>query len=199
MAARSIARDHDEKRSQILLAAAKVFATEGYDRSSMTRLAEECGISKANIYHYYPSKEALLFDILDSHLKALRDRIVELDLAGMTAEQQLREVVREIMLAYEGYDYKHRIQMNEMALLPDEQQKHLRDHQRDLVRFLSDIIAHVAPAQFEGDPGKLRSATMAVFGMLNWYFTWAEGAGPAQREDYAGVVSDMVLNGLKGV
>lgn len=199
MAARSIARDHDEKRGQILLAAAKVFATEGYDRSSMTRLAEECGISKANIYHYYPSKEALLYDILDSHLRALRDTVLGLDLAGLTADQQLREVVRAIMLAYEGYDYKHRIQMNEMALLPDDQQRELRGLQRDLVRFLSDILSHIAPDRFEGDAGKLRGATMAVFGMLNWYFTWARGAGAAEREDYAAIVADMVLGGVKQV
>ena len=91
MAARSIARDHDEKRGQILLAAAKVFATEGYDRSSMTRLAEECGISKANIYHYYPSKEALLYDILDSHLRALRDTVLlgcKTNTAGCTENKQ---------------------------------------------------------------------------------------------------------------
>lgn len=197
MAARSIARDHDEKRAQILMAAAKVFATEGYDRSSMTRLAEEVGISKANIYHYYPSKETLLFDILDSHLKALRDGVLSLDLAGLTAEQQLREVVRAIMLAYEGYDYKHRIQMNEMAILPQDQQQVLREYQRDLVRFLSDILDDIAPERFAGDTGKLRAATMAVFGMLNWYFTWARGAGLAEREDYAALVSDMVLGGVK--
>ncbi|MAM61577.1 TetR/AcrR family transcriptional regulator [Maritimibacter sp. UBA3975] len=199
MAARSIARDHDEKRAQILAAAARVFATEGYDRSSMTRLADEVGISKANIYHYYPSKEALLYDILDSHLRSLRDMVLSLDLTGLTAEEQLRAVVRAIMLAYEGYDYKHRIQMNEMALLPDDQQRELRGLQRDLVRFLSDLLTRLAPDRLGGDPAKQRSATMAVFGMLNWYFTWARGAGPADREDYSAVVADMVLGGVKSV
>jgi hypothetical protein len=114
-------------------------------------------------------------------------------------DQQLRAVVREIMLAYEGYDYKHRIQMNEMALLPEEQQKELRDLQRDLVRFVSDIVAHVAPERFEGDAPKLRAATMALFGMLNWYFTWSGKAGPAEREAYATLVCDMTLGGLHAV
>ena len=64
--ARTIAKDHDQKREQILKSAAKVFADQGFDRASMNLLAKECGISKANIYHYYDSKDALLFDLLDS-------------------------------------------------------------------------------------------------------------------------------------
>ncbi|MEY8840231.1 TetR/AcrR family transcriptional regulator, partial [Cribrihabitans sp. XS_ASV171] len=46
--ARTIAKDHDQKRAQILKSAARVFAREGFDRASMTQLARECGISKAN-------------------------------------------------------------------------------------------------------------------------------------------------------
>ncbi|MEP1496455.1 helix-turn-helix domain-containing protein, partial [Pseudophaeobacter sp.] len=65
--ARTIAKDHDEKRAQILKSAAKVFAEAGYDRASMTQLARQCGISKANIYHYYDSKEAVLFGLLDTY------------------------------------------------------------------------------------------------------------------------------------
>ena len=80
--ARSIATDHDDKRLVILKAAARLFADEGYGRASMSALASACGISKANIYHYYSSKEALLFDILDTHLKGLRDRVCGLRFAS---------------------------------------------------------------------------------------------------------------------
>ncbi|MDP7151015.1 MAG: helix-turn-helix domain-containing protein, partial [Paracoccaceae bacterium] len=74
--ARTIAKDHDEKRALIRKAAAKVFAEQGFDRASMSLLAKEAGISKANIYHYYGSKDALLFDLLDTKLAALLRRIL---------------------------------------------------------------------------------------------------------------------------
>ncbi len=60
-----MARDHDEKRAALRKGAADYFAAHGYDRASMTGAAKHCGVSKALIYHYYASKEALLFDILD--------------------------------------------------------------------------------------------------------------------------------------
>jgi len=194
--ARSIARDHDEKRAAILKSAARVFANEGYDRASMTRLAAECGISKANIYHYYTSKDAILFDVLDRYLSDLTDRVTGLDLATVTPHDSLRQVVVEIMLAYEGSDDEHRVQVNGVELLPPDQQKVLKGYQRKIVEYVSEIIANAAPAAFAGDPAKLRQATMALFGMLNWYYMWNPGAGRQARIDYAGLVAEMTLGGI---
>ena len=197
--ARTIAKDHDEKRAQILRTAASVFATEGFDRASMNLLAMECGISKANIYHYYDSKLAILFDILDSYLKDLRDRILRLESAGLTPEQHLVRVVSEILMAYQGADNEHQVQINAMSALPQEQQKLLRLCQRDMVNYVSEVIRANAPEVFASDTGKLRATTMSVFGMLNWYYMWNSGAGTQARDEYAQLVGDLTLRGVKGL
>ncbi|SLN22611.1 putative HTH-type transcriptional regulator YfiR [Falsiruegeria litorea R37] len=194
--ARTIAKDHDQKRAQILKSAARVFAREGFDRASMTQLARECGISKANIYHYYDSKDAILYDILETYLRELRDLICGIELEGLSSEERLHRVVAEILLAYQGVDDEHRVQTSGMSALPEEQQKVLRRYQRDMVEFVSSIIAENAPQQVANDGEKLRSATMSVFGMLNWYYMWNTGAGTKAREDYASVVSNLTLGGL---
>lgn len=197
--ARTIAKDHDQKRNQILKSAARVFARDGYDRASMSILARECGISKANIYHYYDSKDAILFDILDSYLSALRDRVTGIDLGGLGAEDRLRRIVAEILLAYQGADDEHQVQIGAMSALPEDQQRQMRAYQRDMVRFMSDALRAVAPDAFDGDEARLRGATMSVFGMLNWYYMWNSGAGHAAREDYAALVTDLTLGGIRGL
>lgn len=194
--ARTIAKDHDQKRAQILKSAARVFAREGFDRASMTQLARECGISKANIYHYYDSKDAILYDILETYLRELRDLICGIELDGLSSEERLHKVVAEVLLAYQGVDDEHRVQTSGMSALPEEQQKVLRRYQRDMVEFVSSIIAENAPLAIANDGEKLRSATMSVFGMLNWYYMWNTGAGTKAREDYAAVVSNLTLGGL---
>jgi len=194
--ARTIAKDHDQKRAQILKSAARVFAREGFDRASMTQLARECGISKANIYHYYDSKDAILYDILETYLRELRDLICGIDLDGLSSEERLHRVVSEILLAYQGVDDEHRVQTSGMSALPEEQQKVLRRYQRDMVEFVGGIIAENAPQDTAHDVDKLRSATMSVFGMLNWYYMWNTGAGTKAREDYAALVSNLTLGGL---
>ena len=197
--ARTIAKDHDEKRGQILKSAAKVFAEAGYDRASMTQLARECGISKANIYHYYDSKEAVLFGLLDTYLRELRDRVCGVELEGCSAEEKLRRIVSEILLAYQGADHEHQVQISAMGALPEDQQQLLRGYQRELVKIVSGALREVAPEVFGGEAGKLRAATMSVFGMRNWYYMWNSGAGSQARADDARLAADMILNGAKGL
>lgn len=197
--ARTIAKDHDQKRDQILQSAAKIFATEGFDRSSMAQLAKECGISKANIYHYYDSKDAILFDILDSYLSNLRDLILATDVEGLGPEDRLRRVIRDVLRAYQGSDYEHQVQLNALSALPEDQQDRMRAYQRDMVRYLSDCIRTAAPLVFGDDRAKLRAVTMSVFGMLNWYYMWNGGAGPQARDAYATLVADLTLRGLPGI
>ena len=197
--ARTIAKDHDQKRAQILKSAARVFAREGFDRASMTQLARECGISKANIYHYYDSKDAILFDILETYLRELRDLICGLEMDGLSPPEKLHRVVAEILLAYQGVDDEHRVQTSGMSALPEDQQRLLRGYQRDMVNFLSGILSEVAPDVFQGDVAKLRSATMSVFGMLNWYYMWNSGADAQARRDYAALVSNLTLSGVKAL
>ena len=197
--ARTIAKDHDQKRENILKAAARVFANEGFDRASMSMLARDCGISKANIYHYYDSKDAILFDILDSYLSTLRDRIFGVDTAGLSPEDRFRRVVREILNAYQGADHEHQVQISALSALPEDQQAQMRAYQRDMVKFMSNCLRAAAPQAFADDPERLRATTMSVYGMLNWYYMWNSGAGREARENYAQLICDLTLNGVRGM
>ncbi|MEM0948018.1 MAG: TetR/AcrR family transcriptional regulator [Pseudomonadota bacterium] len=196
--ARTIAKDHEEKRAQILRTAAYVFAREGFDRASMNQIAAACGISKANIYHYYAGKEFLLFDLLDGYLRELRDRICVPGEAGQDPKARLRATVAEILRAYQGADDHHKVQIAATSALSEDQQEVLRVYQRDLVRHMSAILADIAPG-LSADKTRLRSVTMSVFGMLNWYYMWNSGAGSKARDAYASLVSDLTLEGLAGI
>ena len=194
--ARTIAKDYDQKRAHILKTAARVFAEEGVARASMNLVARECGISKANIYHYYGSKDALLFDILDIYLSILRGRVCDLELTTLSPADQLRRIIRETLLAYQGMDNQHKIQTEGIALLPDVQQRVLKGYQRDMVDQLSAVLVALAPAAFEADRKKLRATTMSIYGMMNWFYMWNGSADEAARTDYADLVTDLTLGGL---
>ncbi len=197
--ARTIAKDHDQKRQSILSVAASVFAREGIARASMNQVAKSAGISKANIYHYYDSKEALLFDILDSYLSELNDRVSGVDLEGKPPEEQLHLVLREYLLAYEGMDYEHNIQSEGVSLLPEDMQKVLKAYQKDMVTQMSGILDAVSNGKLSADRRLLRELTMSVFGMLNWYYMWHPKATRSDREDYAVTMARFIVAGLPGV
>ncbi|HPE24333.1 TetR/AcrR family transcriptional regulator [Albidovulum sp.] len=197
--ARPVASDHEDKRHAILKTAARIFADEGYGRASMAQVAAACGISKANIYHYYPGKEALLFDILDSHLRELRDRIVGQEFASNDPEQQLRATVAELLVAYEGADAEHAVQLNAIHALPEAMQEVLRGYQRDLVRFVAARLRDIASPALAADRTRLRAITMSVFAMTNWHYQWDAGADQAARHAYADLICDLITGGLHGL
>ncbi|ACL60369.1 TetR/AcrR family transcriptional regulator [Methylobacterium nodulans] len=191
--ARTRASDYDEKRRIILDRSAELFAAHGYDRASMSRIAEACGVSKANLYHYYRDKDEILFDVLRLHLEALRAAVGAADEPGLAAEPRLRRLVGALLEAYRGADARHKVQINDLALLPPDRQEALRAIERDLVRLFADAITGIAP-QLKGTR-LLTPVTMSFFGMVNWHYPWFRETGGLTRADYADLVTRLVVDG----
>lgn len=193
---RTIAKDYDDKRRHILDVAAEVFARQGIARASMSDVAKACGISKANIYHYYPSKHEIVFDILDSYLSELRDLVFAIDRDGLSPLEQLHAITREILFAYKGMDHQHRIQVEGLPLLEEAKQEILKDYQRQLVAFVAEVLISCAPSALDGNNAESRNVTMSVFGMLNWFYMWNSDASDEDRERYARSVAELTLSGI---
>jgi AcrR family transcriptional regulator len=126
---RGLARDHAEKRDALRRGAAAHFAAQGYDRASMASVAAACGMSKASIYHYYDSKEALLFDLLREHLSSLAQVIDQAGREG-SPEDRLRDTIRAILLEYEDADDAHKVQLETLDTLPKDKRDPLVAHAR---------------------------------------------------------------------
>lgn len=193
---RPVAKDHDAKRAALLKSAARVFAREGYDRAAMSGVAGEAGISKALIYHYYDSKDALLFDILQSHLSGLLMTVQTVSRQG-SSENYLRHLVHALLDAYRGVDDEHVLQLEAMRGLSGPQQQALADIQREIVAVFAEAIRAARPELF--DSVDLRAVTMSLFGMLNWFYLWHQPTRGISRADYADLATDLMLGGLSRV
>jgi len=66
--------DVDERRAQLLARGAELFTEHPYDELSMNKIATEVGISKALLYHYFPSKQAYFEETLSAWAEQLRER-----------------------------------------------------------------------------------------------------------------------------
>jgi AcrR family transcriptional regulator len=66
--------DVDERRAQLLERGAELFTSHRYDELSMNKIATEVGISKALLYHYFPSKQAFFEETLSAWAERLRVR-----------------------------------------------------------------------------------------------------------------------------
>ncbi|MET0446366.1 MAG: TetR/AcrR family transcriptional regulator [Pseudorhodoplanes sp.] len=195
--ARPRSADHDIKRRAILDRSAALFARNGYDRTAMAEVAAACGVSKALLYHYYDSKDGLLFDILREHLQELVYAATAVE-RTLPPRARLRTLVGALLESYRDADDEHKIQINEMSKLPPERHRELVGIERELVAIFAESIAQVLPA-IGRDKALLKPVTMSLFGMLNWHYMWFRERGSMSREDYADLATTVLIEGAQAL
>lgn len=196
--ARTRAADYDDKRQAILQRSASVFAEHGVDRSSMAQVADHCGVSKALLYHYYDSKEALLLDIIRSHLEELDAAIAGVDDPSVPAERRLRLLIGRVLESYRDADDPHQVQITAMRTLPADKAEELRALERRIVARFGAVLREINPALDAGRP-LLKPVTMSLFGMLNWVYMWFRPDGGLTRDEYADLATTLILEGVRAV
>jgi TetR/AcrR family transcriptional regulator len=194
--ARPVSPDHENKSRAILKAAAKLFASQGFDRTSINEIATECGVSKALVYHYYANKDQLLFEIIRAHLA---DLVAAVEVpAGLPARERLGQMITGLLEAYRHADEEHQIQISDMKRLPEEMKAELIALERALVKAFSSALAALQPG-LAARADLLKPVTMNLFGMMNWKFMWFRENGRVSHADYAALVLDMVEAGAAQV
>ncbi len=175
--ARPRASDYEDKSKLILDRSAILFARHGYDRASITMIADACGMSKALLYHYYGDKLQILLGIIGSHLDDLLRVTAPERCAGSSARSTLYAMSEALLDTYRNADAHHQVQLNHMDLLAPEQQDALRDLERRLVARFAIAIDAALPSPGTQD-ALLKPLTMSLFGMFNWAYTWFRDTGP---------------------
>ena len=69
---------YDRRRQEVVYQAAKVFARQGYDTTTMQELAATMGLATGALYHYFGGKEQLLLAICDQLMEPLLEQADEL-------------------------------------------------------------------------------------------------------------------------
>src|SRR6201991_285679 len=191
--ARSRAKDYDDKRHFILHRSAQLFAESGYVGTSMNTIADACRVSKALLYHYYPDKEAILFDILAAHLEKLVAAVEQADDDVANPQARLKTIISTLLEQYRHADAEHQVQIASLKLLPKEKQQPLLAMERVLVDILAAALAAARPRV--SHKRVLKPLTMTVFGMLNWHYLWFREGGSMTRAEYADFVTRLILAG----
>lgn len=89
-------RDHfyEARRTEIAEVAVRLWAEQGFDGTSVAEIAEAAGLSKGTLYLYFPSKQALLEDVLRRYSLLPDIHLLVEDLAGASLEDAVHAFVR---------------------------------------------------------------------------------------------------------
>ena len=121
MTDRSIAGE--DKRRLILDAAVRAFARNGYHACRVGDIAEEAGVAYGLVYHYFPSKEAVLETIFRETWSELLEAVKAVEASGEPAQEQLRQVAAILLRAWRRDPDLVRVLVREVARSPELQRR----------------------------------------------------------------------------
>ena len=196
--ARPKSSQHELRRDEILDVAAQCFADKSYHAASMNDIAAACGTSKARLYHYYESKEAILHDLLDRYTQRLLAVIGQVEATAqrrnLDERAALHELVRSFLEEYEHSATRHAALLHDTKFLSDAQREGILDRQRDVVAAVTRFLRRASPTRVTA--ANQTPVTMMLFGMINWTFTWLRPGGPLSYSQFAEEVIAMMERGL---
>lgn len=190
--ARTQAQDYDQRREAIVEKAARLFASEGFRGASVADLAAACETSKSLIYHYYPSKEDVLYEVMASHIDQLVQDVNEAQEAPGDAKERLIRLIRSFMAHYMGAANRQKVMLNELGNLPPDRRATIVGKQRQVIAAVQKLLTEIHP-ELARDAARARVQTMLMFGMINWTHTWYDPKGPISPEQIADMALQRIL------
>ena len=194
--ARTQAADYEQRRETIVEKAAALFAKQGFHGTSMSDLSAATTMSKSLLYHYYGSKEEMLYAVMLSHVDQLVgdvEGVMQLDLAP---KAKLAALIHAFMVHYVGAVDRQKVLLNELESLPPDRRTVIVSKQRMIVDTLQGLLVEIF--------GKLESTaeervrTMLIFGMINWTHTWFDPNGTVSPDRLADMVIDFTMSAAPG-
>ena len=183
---------YDEKLLRILRESAAIFAAKGYHRASIRDISAATEVSLSGLYYYFKSKEELLFLIQDHCFGTLQHRLDE-ELEGRTEPMaRLRIFIRNHLRFFLSNQAEMKVLSHEADVLTGEHRAVVQRRKRDYAAAAEGILRELRP---EGGL-ETRTATFALFGMMNWIYTWYRPGVDPDADRLADHMTHLFLNGF---
>ena len=186
---------YDRKLAQILSTAAHVFAEEGYERASIRRVASEVGISLSGLYYYFAGKEELLFRIQFHTFEALLEDLDAKLGSAPDPVEKLHVLVKNHLEHFLAHINELKVCSIELESLSGEFDSKVRQLRYTYFRRLIEIIEEILSAH-HSNRYEPRLAALALFGTLNWIYTWYEPERYPPAPELAESICNLFLGGL---
>lgn len=193
--ARTRSAHYEDIQAGILKKAARLFATHGYERTSIGDLVRACDLSRGAIYHYFESKEAILFAMMDTLVRGLLETLQEAAAIEAEPVERLENVIMAFVESNARSPDEQIILLNDLGALSRAEQKQIHAVEKQIVDLVGEAIV-AADARGLVTPKTRKVYTMMLFGMINYTYTWYDAKGPVKPRELARMATDLFFNGF---
>lgn len=182
-------------RENVLAAAVQLFAEYGYHAAPLRDIARMAGIQAASIYYHYANKEALLVEIMESHMLQLNANLERILSAQSDPLQRLYAAIANHIRLHTTYKNEFFIIDTEIRALEGDKRTNilaLRDRYEKLLQEL--LRDGMEKGIFRQSDVKVSS--YAIIAMCTEVATWFRPSGRLNVQQVIDIYSQMITQGL---
>ncbi len=184
-------------RERILKVATELFASKGFDKTSVRNIARTAGLSVPGMFHYFSSKEEILYEIMTVFMDHAYERIMEIYNADNDPMQKLNDICKRYVEEYAAHQQQLTILNSEMNSLIPQHLKTCIRKERNYVKALKSLFEDLAEKKLL-KPIDHSILAFIFYGMVHWTYRWYDpkakgGIGPSQL---GGIFSEVFLRGI---
>ncbi len=182
-------------REKILAAAVQLFAEYGYHAATMRDIARVTGIQAASIYYHYANKQALLVEIMDTHMRHLNETLEQILQQRSPVSERLYEAIANHIRLHTTYKPEFFIIDTEIRALEGENRVAilaLRDHYESLLQAL--LLEGIEQGDFRQIDVKITS--YALIAMCTEVATWFRPEGRLSVQQVIDMYTQLFTDGL---
>jgi TetR/AcrR family transcriptional regulator, cholesterol catabolism regulator len=208
---------YDQKLARILRVAAGEIAQRGFHNTGIRDISRATGVSIAGLYHYFSSKEELLFLIQHHCFGTVLGNLERLLLQEQDPRVRLRLLIANHLRFFVANMEEMKVLSHEAASLTGEYRSQVNAQKRRYTELCLQIMEQLQPqvsgadrpdavtgrdgvSGQEAGGGRThtspRTATFALFGMMNWVYNWYDPARDAAADDLAEQMTRLFLQGF---
>jgi AcrR family transcriptional regulator len=184
----------DRRLAKVLQYAAEIFCDKGYEGASMRDLSRAAGMSLAGLYHYFASKEELLYLIQKHTFRTIIERLQQRLEGATDPEERIRIFIENHLEYFLANKEAMKVLTHEDETLKNGRGAEIRAIKREYYKICLDLLEDLRRAkglQFSG-----RLAVLGLFGMINWIYTWHNPRVDADAGALAQEMGDLFLGGV---
>jgi len=188
-----------KKLDQLLVKAAALIARKGFEATSLRDLGKATDGSLGGLYHYFSSKEDLLFQLQYRTFVSLFESQQAVAALPGTPEERIARLITGHLRFYARHTNELKACTFELESLTGKPYETVEAIRRRYYQLMTSAVADVigGPSSNGKETRKSRRATLFIFGMLNWIFMWYEPSRHGTVEQIGQEMLDLVLNGLR--
>ncbi|MET4705147.1 TetR/AcrR family transcriptional regulator [Frigoribacterium sp. UYMn621] len=183
-------------KDAVRTAAVDLFAKNGFANTSVQQIVDAAGVTKGAMYHYFCSKDELLFGIYEHLLTLQGEHLAAIVATGDTTEQKLRAACIDVIETSIEFLDEGTVFFRSAHMLPAEKQLEVKHRRRE---YNDQFVSLVEAGQREGvyRTDIPRAVLVAnFFSDLHYLPQWYSADGPEDGSLIAAQLTDLFLAGI---